>query len=183
MSGGPFAGLPPVERARRIANSLLLELDAEGRAVWTERAHAVGETWLGASLVTVADDATLTTREAAQLLCVSEGVIRQWAWRPHPEHPDRPLLPQAGRKGRQRTYLVRSLRDAAAAVRRARLRGSARSGQHPDERGGEQPGDQARPGAGVGELDDEGPDEQPGDHGGEGAVAIGHARERGRSRP
>lgn len=117
-----FAALPPVERARRIANSLLALLPADERTTWTERAHAVGETWLGATLITYSDDQALTTRQAAQLLCVSETVIRQWACQPHPTRPGRPLLPRAGRQGRQQTYLVRCLLDASAAVRRGQGR-------------------------------------------------------------
>jgi len=116
----PFPRLPPVERARRIANSLLALLPDAERQTMTARAHAVGETWLGARLVTYADDEAITTRQAAELLCVSEAVIRQWACMHHPADPDRRLLARAGRRGREQTYRVRDLLDASAAVRLAR---------------------------------------------------------------
>jgi hypothetical protein len=116
-----FTELAPVERARRIANSLLALLPAHERAIWAARAQALGETWLGASMIVYTDDQAITTQEAAQLLCVSEDNIRDWARRAHPERPGRMLLPRAGLVGRQQTYLVRNLLDASAAVRR-RLR-------------------------------------------------------------
>ena len=117
----PFPRLPPVDRARAIANSLLALLPPAERDFMTERAHALGETWLGASLLTYTDDEAITTRQAAALLCVSELVIRQWACMPHPTEP-RPLLPRAGRRGHAQTYLVRDLLDACAAIRLARVR-------------------------------------------------------------
>lgn len=126
MTTIPFPRLPPVERARRIANTLLALLPDAERDTMTARAHALGETWLGATLLTYTDDQAITTRQAAELLCVSEGVIRNWACTAHPEDPDRPLLPRAGRTGRHQTYLVRNLLDASSAVRRTRMvKGSA----------------------------------------------------------
>lgn len=116
----PFPRLPPAERARRIANTLLALLSPPERELYTARAHALGETWLGASLLTYTPDQAITTRQASELLCVSEGVIRNWACMPHPEDGNRPLLPRAGRDGKNQTYLVRNLLDASAAVRRTR---------------------------------------------------------------
>lgn len=109
--GVSFQSLPPVERARRIANTLLTLLPEAERHLWAQRAHAVGETWLGDSLVTYTEDQAITTREAARLLCVSEDVIRRWACTTLPSGA--PLLPRAGRQGRQQTYLVRCLLDAS----------------------------------------------------------------------
>ena len=112
-----------LERARRIANSLLSLLPEAERGVWTARAHALGETWLGERLVTYTPDQALDTHRAADLAGVPEYEIRRWACRRHPEDPARSLLPRAGRQGRQQTYLARNVLDAAAAVRRTRRNG------------------------------------------------------------
>jgi hypothetical protein len=98
------------ERARRIANSLLALLPADERPAWVARAHSLGETWLGETLVVHADDEAITGPEAAAMLSVSEDTIRQWA--------ARSLLPRFGWRGRRRTYLVADLFSAAAASRR-----------------------------------------------------------------
>lgn len=111
----------PVDRARRIANSLLALLSADEAARHVATARRLGETWLGAYLLTYTPDQAITTAEAAQLLSVSEDTIRQWACKPHPDDPTRPLLPRAGRRGRQQTYLVRCLFDAAQHARSRRL--------------------------------------------------------------
>jgi len=116
----PTAADTPLDRARAIANSLLRLLPASERPMWTARAHALGETWLGEQPVIHTPDQAITTREAAQLLGVSEDLIRAWACRPHPEDPTRKLLPRFKKDGARRTYLVADVLDAAAAVRRSR---------------------------------------------------------------
>lgn len=122
----PYPGDTPLQRARRIANSLLAMLPTPDREAMTARAHAFGETWLGATLMTYTPDQAITADLAAELLVVSERQIRGWATMPHPEHPDRPLLPRAGRqrngRGRRQTYLVRDLLDASAVLDRVRRR-------------------------------------------------------------
>jgi hypothetical protein len=118
----PWPGDNATERARRIANSLLALLPAEERPVWTARAHDLGETWLGETLLRWTADDAITGDEAAQLVHVSADTIRQWATLRHPEDPQRKLLPRFKMRGRHRTYLVRDVLDASAAVRRGRLR-------------------------------------------------------------
>lgn len=116
----PWPGDTPTERARRIANSLLMLLPADERPIWTARAHAIGETWLGETLVRWTAEDAVNGQEAAQLVHVSEDIIRKWATKAHPDDPGKPLLPRFKMRGRCRTYLVRDVLDAAAAVRRAR---------------------------------------------------------------
>lgn len=116
----PWPGDTATERARRIANSLLALLSADEASVHIATAHRLGETWLGERLLTYTPDQAITTAQAAELLSVSRDVIRQWACAPHPDDPDRPLLPRAGRRGRQQTYLVRCLLDASYLARRRR---------------------------------------------------------------
>lgn len=109
-----------LDRARRIANSLLAQLPEAERDRAVATAHRLGQTWLGSSLVTYTPDQAITTAQAAQMLSVSQDTIRQWACTPHPCDPLRPLLPRAGRVGRWQTYLVRCLLDAAFHARRGR---------------------------------------------------------------
>lgn len=119
-SNWPWPADSPTERARRIANSLLALLPADERPIWTARAHALGETWLGETLLRWTADDAITGKEAAQMLSVSEAVIRQWACKAHPDDPDKPLLRRFRMQGRCRTYLVKDLLDAAAVVRQSR---------------------------------------------------------------
>lgn len=92
-----------LERARAVANALLLELDGAQREVWTARAHAVGETWLGASVVRWGADDVVSTAEAAEMVHVRPGTIRMWC--------SMGRLANAGRPGR---YRVGAVLDAAA---------------------------------------------------------------------
>jgi hypothetical protein len=119
----PWPADLPVDRARRIANSLLAQLhqlDPDEAAHNAAAAHRLGETWLGSTMVLYDNDQAITTQQAAELLCVSEGVIRLWACTPHPTMPGQMLLPRAGRRGRHQTYIVRALRDASFEVSRMR---------------------------------------------------------------
>jgi hypothetical protein len=99
----PWPAETPLDRARAIANSLLALLPTSEQPIWAERAHAVGETWLGESLVTHQLDDAITGSQAAALVHVSQDTIRQWATRPHPEQPERKLLPRFKKSGRSRT--------------------------------------------------------------------------------
>ena len=106
----PWPGDTPTERARRIANSLLALLPEPERDTWTAQAHAVGETWLGATLLRWSADDIITTAEAAELIHVGASTIRKW-------HSAGQLHAQA--RGR---YRVGDVLDCAAARRRARTR-------------------------------------------------------------
>lgn len=105
----PWPGDTPCERARRIANALLLQLAPEAQREAIRQARAVGETWLGPELLRWTDDDVITTAEAAELLHVREHTIRQWH--------SRDGLPNAGQPGR---YQVRTLLDFTARRRRER---------------------------------------------------------------
>jgi hypothetical protein len=121
----PWPGDTALDRARRIANSLLALLPEADREQHVATAHQLGETWLGERLLTHTPDQAVTTREAASLASVSEDVIRRWACTPHPSQSGRMLLPRAGRRGRSMTYIVRNVLEASAAVSRARRAGLA----------------------------------------------------------
>lgn len=117
----PWPGESATERARRIANSLLTLLPADEQPVWTARAHALGETWLGSVLITYDETSIITTEQAAALVHVSRDTIRRWACSVHPEDPARPLLPRLRREGHWMTYRATDVIDASAALRRARM--------------------------------------------------------------
>lgn len=103
-----FAQLTPTERARRIANTLLSMLPDEDQQIMIARAHAVGETWLGSTLLTYTDDSVVTTAEAAAIVYVGPSTIRKWHSLGFLRSVDR---------GK---YVVADVVDAAAAVRNRR---------------------------------------------------------------
>lgn len=96
-----------LERARRIANSLLALLPDDEREKAVATAHQLGETWLGGDLLRWTTDDIVSTADAAGLLHVKASTIRKW----HSEGD----LPNCGR-GR---YRVGDVLDCAA-VRRSR---------------------------------------------------------------
>ncbi len=103
----PWPGDTPVERARRIANSLLALLPAEDRPVWVARAHSVGEKWLGESLVRWTANDIVSPAEAARLVHRTPADLRKWI--------------QMGVLARNGTgYRVGDVLDAAAEVQRRR---------------------------------------------------------------
>lgn len=109
MTTWPWPGDTPLERARRIACSLLALIpDPDERASYIAVARSVGETWLGNNLVIHADTDVITTVEAADLVNVVPGTIRRW----HSEG----VLPAAGR-GR---YVVGAVRECAEMRRKMR---------------------------------------------------------------
>lgn len=116
----PWPGDSALDRARRIANSLLALLPDDERAQHVATAHRYGETWLGEASVLEGPDDPVTTERAAEIAHVSQDVIRQWACMPHPDDPGRPLLPRWRRRGRQMTYLAGEVRAAMAVVDRAK---------------------------------------------------------------
>lgn len=67
-----------LERSRRIATTLLALLPPEERVVWAARAHALGETWLSASLVRWQNDDVVPTKVAAELVHMKPSTIRKW---------------------------------------------------------------------------------------------------------
>lgn len=105
----PWPGDTACERARRIANSLLALLSEGERDIAVRRAHAVGETWLGGSLIRHELDDKVSTAEAAQLIHVKPSTIRKW----HSEGD----LRAVGRG----YYLVRDVLDCSAARRARRV--------------------------------------------------------------
>jgi hypothetical protein len=121
----PFPEDTTLDRARRIAHmyrARLRALDTDACDQADTLAATFGETWVIPQTVTADDTDTITTAEAAQLVNVSEDVIRQWACTPHPDHPDKPLLPRFGWRGKSRTYLTRHVREAHTAVTEAKRR-------------------------------------------------------------
>ncbi|MEV1315354.1 hypothetical protein AB0J14_04635 [Micromonospora arborensis] len=121
----PVPGDNATDRARKVAQmyrARLRALDAAACDQADQVAVNFGETWVTPTVATVDDTDTITTAEAAQLVNVSEDVIRQWACTPHPEDPGKPLLPRFGWRGKARTYLAKHVRDAAATVIRAKHR-------------------------------------------------------------
>jgi hypothetical protein len=113
-----------VDRARRIANSLLALMPESDRGRHLALAHQLGETWLGERLLMHTPDEAITTDEAAALVSVSREVIRRWACTRSSEEPGRMLLPRAGRRGRSMTYLTRNVLEASAEASRTRRTGS-----------------------------------------------------------
>ena len=105
----PWPGDTPLERARRIANSLLALLpDPDERAGYIAIARRFGETWLGESLVLHDDTDIVTTAEAADIAYVRPGTIRRW-------HSEGAL--SAHTRGR---YVVAAVRECAEAKRKLR---------------------------------------------------------------
>lgn len=113
VTAWPWPGDTPTERARRIANSLLALLPAEERPTWIKRAHELGETWLGETIVTHELDDVLTPADAGRLLAVTPAILRNWV-----------RLGVLQRTGTG--YTVKDLLDAAAEIRKRRVR---RAGQ------------------------------------------------------
>lgn len=68
----------PVDRARRIANTLLAHLPDDLQADMIRAARLVGETWLGASLLRFTVDDVVTTGQAAEVIHVGAATIRKW---------------------------------------------------------------------------------------------------------
>lgn len=107
MSTWPWPADSPTDRARRIANSLLALLPADERPVWTARAHALGETWLGETLLRWTADDVVTPGEAAQLVHRSTADLRWW-------------VREGELKRTGKGYRVGDVLDASAAMRRRR---------------------------------------------------------------
>ena len=97
----------PVDRARRIANSLLALLPADEAARHVVTARRLGESWLGTQLLRFDASDVISTAEAAELVHVGPSTIRKWH--------SMGYLHNHGRAGR---YVVAAVLDCAAARRR-----------------------------------------------------------------
>lgn len=104
----PWPGDTALDRARRIANSLLALLPDGERERHVATAHQLGETWLGGDLLRWTVDDIVSTAEAAGIVHVKDSTIRKW-------HSEPGGLPNCGR-GR---YRVGDVLDYAA-LKRAR---------------------------------------------------------------
>lgn len=123
----PFPGDTSLDRARKIAlmyRARLRALNSDACDDADQTAAAFGETWVAPQLATVDDSDAITGDEAADLVNVTEDVIRQWACTAHPEKAGEMLLPRFGWRGRKRTYLAGQVREAAGAVMRTKRRRS-----------------------------------------------------------
>ena len=103
----PWPGDNATDRARAVANSLLALLPTHERDRAIRTARAVGETWLGSTLLRYDVTDVVTTAEAAELLHVRPSTIRKW-------HSDGELT----NRGTGR-YLVSEVLDVAASKRRS----------------------------------------------------------------
>lgn len=76
--GWPWPGDTALDRARRIANSLLALLPDAEQARHVATAHQLGETWLGADLLRWTPDDIVSTVEAAGLVHMLPSTVRKW---------------------------------------------------------------------------------------------------------
>lgn len=106
----PWPGDTALDRARRIANSLLVLLPEPDREQHVATAHQLGETWLGGDLLRWTVDDIVSTAVAAGIVHVQPPTIRKW-------HSERCGLPNCGR-GR---YRVGDVLDYAALKRARRV--------------------------------------------------------------
>lgn len=110
-------------RARRVAlayRAHLERVDPQACAAVDELMRTHGQFWAFGSLQVHDDGDAVNTAEAAELASVREETIRRWACTPHPQHPERMLLPRFRRSGRQMTYLVQHVREAVSVMERER---------------------------------------------------------------
>lgn len=98
----------PVDRARRIANSLLVLLPEAEISRHVATARRLGESWLGANLLQWDISDVVSTAQAAELVHVGASTIRKW----HSEG----YLPNH----RTGFYVVAAVLECAAARRRVR---------------------------------------------------------------
>lgn len=122
----PYPNDSELERARAVALMYRQHLRAQSTDLCDqcdETAVAFGEFWAAPHLVRHEPDDAITTPEAAELVGVSEAMIRHWARLPHPDDPTRMLLPRFKRRGRHMTYLVANVEAALEAYRRAQHAG------------------------------------------------------------
>lgn len=117
----PFPGDNEAQRARTIAQAYRNQLHAAAPQLCRlldERMRAFGQLWIINEELAAPDDQPVTTAEAAMLVSVRQETIRQWACTPHPDDPQRMVLPRYDMRGRHRTYLAGDVRTAANLMRR-----------------------------------------------------------------
>lgn len=115
MNAWPFPNDTVLERARRVAQAYREHLNTvapELCGTVDKTMLAFGQTWVLPMEDNYKSGDAISTSEAAELVGVSRNVIRQWACMKH-RFEDRPLLPRLRRRGREMTYLVDSVREAA----------------------------------------------------------------------
>ena len=114
----------PLQRARKIARMYRAHLNTTNPNLCQQAdqtATSFGETWMLEREPTINPDDELTAAEAAALVNVTPNTLHKWAAMNHPDHPDQPLLPRYGKRGRERTFIAGKVLEAAALVRRAQL--------------------------------------------------------------
>lgn len=117
----PWPGEDDLARARRVANAYrehLARANPQVCAALDDTMRAYGELWAIPVDMVYERDRAITTAEAAELVGVTPELIRHWARLPHPDDPDRTLLPRFRRRGRDMTYLVMHVEAAVEAYRR-----------------------------------------------------------------
>lgn len=110
----PWPGDTALDRARRIANSLLQLLPESDRERHVATARQLGETWLGGDLLRWTVDDVVSTADAAGIVHVQASTIRKW-------HSEPGGLRNCGR-GR---YRVGDVLEYAAVKRRRRAASTA----------------------------------------------------------
>lgn len=119
----PWPGEDDLDRARRIAHAYRQHLHTAAPQLCDaldEAIVAYGELWAVPATVVYEPEDAITTPQAAELVGVTSEMIRHWARLPHPDDPDRSLLPRFKRRGRYMTYLVAHVEAAVEAYRRVR---------------------------------------------------------------
>ncbi len=113
----------PTDRSRAVARMYRAMLNTARPDLCQQAddtATGFGETWMLEQPDTINPDQELTAAEAAALINVPPNTLHKWAAMNHPDHPDRPLLPRFGKRGRERTFIAGKVLEAAVAVQRAR---------------------------------------------------------------
>jgi hypothetical protein len=120
----PFPGETPLRIARTVAHTYraaLLAADPAAARAIDARMAAFAQQWVTDPEQIHDPTDQITTSEAAALVSVSVGTVRQWACTPHPHTPGAMLLPRFDRRGREVTYLVTHVTAAAQIAQTTRL--------------------------------------------------------------
>lgn len=125
MTGWPYPADTPLTIARKVAIAYRTHFHTASPALCArvdEAMRAFGQLWVVPTDVLDGDGmAEITTRDAAEMVGVSVATVRQWACTPHPLRPDELLLPRFKMRGRERTYLVKDVREAKLVADRLSL--------------------------------------------------------------
>lgn len=116
MGAWPFPGDGPLDIARKVAHAYRTALRLNSRSFCDQIDETMvesGQLWIVPQEDRYEPTDDVTTAEAAELVSKPPGTIRQWACTPHPTIEGRMLLPRFGWRGRERTYLVVHVREAA----------------------------------------------------------------------